>query len=256
MANPLPAGLNVSGEAGVARVFSQAALHLSRGERTTTHAHYAWKLHLGLDAPVWLNCPELKLPPAAGVRGILIPPNLSHSTGAVGGSIAVFFAPGSRHAPWRDDARPRLLDGRMVDRLLSLPLDTADGRQGSEVVELCAEELFPRGVENVDSRVAHCLRALQADPGKGLGALARDCGVSLDHLSRLVRRETGLVLRRHVLWGRLLRALTLPGGNLASVAQAAGFADHAHMTRTFRACLGRAPSEFVTPPEVVAPWSS
>ena len=41
---------------------------------------------------------------------------------------------------------------------------------------------------------------------------------------------------------------------LAAAALAAGFADHAHLTRTYRAYLGRTPSEFKAPPDVVAPW--
>ncbi|MGE0328644.1 MAG: helix-turn-helix domain-containing protein [Polyangiaceae bacterium] len=102
--------------------------------------------------------------------------------------------------------------------------------------------------------MAFCLHQLHAHPGQGLRSLAASTGLTLDHLSRLVSRETGLVLRRHVLWSKLRRALTLRGGNLASVAQGAGFADHAHLTRTFRAFLGRAPSDFASPPEIIAPW--
>lgn len=183
-----------------------------------------------------------------------MPPNVSHSTGAVGTSLAVFIAPGSRGAPWRDDGRPRILAARAADRLLRLPLSVSEGARGADLIELCAEELFPRGNCLVDSRVAFCLQRLHAHPGQGLGSLAASTGLTLDHLSRLVSRETGLVLRRHVLWSKLLRALTLRGGNLASVAQGAGFADHAHLTRTFRAFLGRAPSDFASPPEIIAPW--
>lgn len=246
-------GLNVSGEAGVSRMFSRAALHLSRGQRTTSHAHYAWKLHVGLDAPVWLESAQLSVAPTAGVRGILVPPNFEHATGAVGCSLAVFIAPGSRAAPWRGDDRPLVLEGRVTARLLHMGLRDADRRQ-EDLVDQIARELFSRGDKLADPRVAYSLEQLHLDPGFGLGALAEACGVSLDHLSRLVRRDTGLVLRRHVLWSRLLRALAQPATGLANLAAHAGFADHAHLTRTFRACLGRAPSDFTNPPQIVAPW--
>ncbi len=247
-------GLNVSGEPGLTRMFSRGALHLSCGQRTSTHAHYAWKLHLGLDAPVWVDSPQLKVPPSAGARALLVPPNFTHATGAVGCSLAVFMAPGTRGAPWRDDGRPRVLEQRQVDRLMSVGVLDEDRTGGGVFVEHLARELFPHAISEIDSRVAFCLRRLHEDPDHKLSWLARETGVSLDHLSRLVRRETGLVLRRHVLWSRLLRALAQPPGSLASAAVGAGFSDHAHLTRTFRACLGRVPSEFDAPPQIVAPW--
>jgi transcriptional regulator GlxA family with amidase domain len=43
--------------------------------------------------------------------------------------------------------------------------------------------------------------------------------------------------------------------SVAAAAAAAGFSDHAHMTRSYRAMLGRLPSEFTEPPDVVAPWA-
>ena len=230
-------GLNDSGEAGVSRMFSRSALHLSRGQRTTVHAHYAWKLHVGLDAPVWLESAELSLAPSAGARAILVPPNLQHATGAVGCSLAVFIAPGSRSAPWRGDARPLVLEGRVTQRLLQMGLWDAD-RCTDDLVDLVARELFPGGKRAVDSRVAFSLEQLHLEPSLGLSTLAEACHVSLDHLSRLVRRDTGLVLRRHVLWSRLLRALAQPTMGLASLAAHTGFADHAHLTAMAQNVVG------------------
>jgi transcriptional regulator GlxA family with amidase domain len=89
-----------------------------------------------------------------------------------------------------------------------------------------------------------------------LPELARSAGLSLDRLSRLVTRGTGMRLRRLALWSRLLHLLSTNGahGSVASAAYAAGFADHAHLTRTYRRLLGRAPSEFRAPPDVLQHW--
>jgi AraC-like DNA-binding protein len=55
----------------------------------------------------------------------------------------------------------------------------------------------------------------------------------------------GLPIRPYLLWLKLQRAgAAIAGGaGLSAAAHAAGFADSAHMTRTFRRMLGAAPSE-------------
>jgi AraC-like DNA-binding protein len=54
----------------------------------------------------------------------------------------------------------------------------------------------------------------------------------------------GIPLRPYLAWLRLQRAATaIVGGNsLGEAAHAAGFADAAHMSRTFKRMLGVAPS--------------
>ncbi len=83
----------------------------------------------------------------------------------------------------------------------------------------------------------------------------RAAGLSVERLSRLVSQGTGMRLRSVALWSRLLHLLSNDSavqGNIASAAYAAGFADHAHLTRTYRRMLGRAPSEFRGPAGGVA----
>jgi len=78
----------------------------------------------------------------------------------------------------------------------------------------------------------------------------------LDRLSRLITLNTGLRLRQHVLWNRLLCVLSSNAAysNISVAAFGGGFADHAHLTRTFRAFLGRVPSEFRAPPDALERW--
>jgi AraC-like DNA-binding protein len=68
-------------------------------------------------------------------------------------------------------------------------------------------------------------------------------------------QTTGMRLRQHVLWTRLLGMLSARErhATITAAAVAAGFADHAHLTRTCRAFLGRTPSELGRP-EVVEAW--
>lgn len=246
------------GEDGATRVVTKGALHLSRGQATTKHAHYAWKLHVGIDAPVWLDAAELQVPAHHGARAILVPPGVQHSTGAVGWSMAVFIAPGSRGTPWRSTGSPLILSGHQAQRLIAACHGHASQPSSASPAWM---DQFGRSFLAVrsaapDRRVRLALDLLAKDPARQLQPLATSLNLSLDRLSHLVSAQTGMTLKQHALWSRLLKALSLGAraATLAEVAHQAGFSDHAHMTRTYRRFLGRVPSEFTQPPDVIAPW--
>jgi AraC-like DNA-binding protein len=84
-----------------------------------------------------------------------------------------------------------------------------------------------------------------ADHRMGLVELARAVGSSPFHLSRVFREITEMTLSQYRMRLRVHHALDrIAEGDedLASVAKAAGFADHSHMTRTVVAHFGQAPS--------------
>jgi AraC-like DNA-binding protein len=88
-------------------------------------------------------------------------------------------------------------------------------------------------------------RQLESPPT--LGELAAELGCSPFHVSRSFRRETGQTLRGYL--GRLrarLAADRLAHGelDLTTLALDLGFADHSHLTRTFRREWGMPPSQF------------
>jgi len=244
--------LNDSGDDGLTRLFRRGAVHFSQGNSTTAHAHYAWKIHVGIDAPVWLDVEGRRFEAPA----LVVPPNLVHATGATGLSLAAFVAPGSRATAWRATSRGGPLPARLATRLEDVCRSFEPGAREDTALlvnELCRLAL-PARQGGIDTRVEATLERMDTDVP--LASLAASAGLSLDRLSRLVSHETGLTLRRHAVWSKLLRLLSSPQRHptLAAAAMAAGFSDHAHMTRTYRAYLGRAPSEFSGPPDIVAPW--
>lgn len=260
------AGLNDSGEDGISRIFDRGALHFSRGQHTTSHAHYAWKLHVGIDAPVWLRSADVTFNPSADVRAVLVPPGVQHTTGAVGWSLAVFLAPGGAEAPsslvargWRASGPPKVLSGVTAERICALcrGFDVAQ-RSGNELFanELTKELGAHVAGPTLDARVQAALAQLDENLDTTLSTLARRAGLSLDRLSKLTSQGTGFGLRRHVLWRRVIGFLSTASeyDTIAAGAAAMGFSDHAHMTRTFRQCLGRVPSEFSAPPDAVGKW--
>jgi AraC-like DNA-binding protein len=77
-----------------------------------------------------------------------------------------------------------------------------------------------------------------------LTAVARAVHLSPDRFRHLFIEETGIALRPYVLWLRLERALAayIAGRTLTEAAYAGGFADSAHLSRTFKRMFGISPA--------------
>jgi AraC-like DNA-binding protein len=94
----------------------------------------------------------------------------------------------------------------------------------------------------VVQRVADCTELSSA------AALAKSCGMSLRALQRLFRDYVGAspkwVIRRYRLQEVAARLDNGQPCSLADLAAELGYADHAHLTRDFKAATGRSPSVF------------
>jgi AraC-like DNA-binding protein len=93
-------------------------------------------------------------------------------------------------------------------------------------------------------RLLAVLRAGGVDDATSLEALASSVGLSPSRLMHVFTASIGIPLRPYLAWLRLQRAATaiVKNYSLGDAAHAAGFADAAHMSRTFRRMLGVAPS--------------
>jgi AraC-like DNA-binding protein len=78
-----------------------------------------------------------------------------------------------------------------------------------------------------------------------LDALAAHVAFSPGRLMHLFKEEMGLTVRRYILWQRKLLAMKrlALGDIITTTAHTAGFADFAHLTRTYRQLSGVSPSE-------------
>ena len=250
--------LNDSGEMLFTRIVSGGAVHVSRGERTHAHAHYAWKVVVGLDAPVWCAQAGAITTQIGDSRAIVIPPGLVHEVGGSGWTCTVFSAPGRRNTPWHTGTTAWVPDPAVVRRVVAVCRHLVHQERpatAGQLDEVFALVFSETPSPSVDVRVRKALRRL-GDPEPDLVALARSQRLSLDRLSHLVKHDTGLPLRKHVVWSRLMGLLSegTRYESIASAAAAAGFSDHAHLTRTYRSYLGRLPSDFSGPPDVLQRW--
>jgi AraC-like DNA-binding protein len=93
-------------------------------------------------------------------------------------------------------------------------------------------------------RLMAALRAGGVDDDTSLQELASSVRLSPSRLMHVFTASVGIPLRPYLAWLRVQRAATaiVNESSLGDAAHAAGFADAAHMSRTFRRMLGVAPS--------------
>lgn len=154
----------------------------------------------------------------------------------------------------RDSFEPALHGVLRDAQLRSLSYRMVDAVSGS--VDLS------RGM---DSRIERMLQLIRTNPS----FLQRDdltaaACLSGGRLSHLFQEQVGLSVKRYLLWTKLRRsaAQLAEGQRLTHIAQASGFSDSAHMSRTFRDLFGLQPSFLARQVKVVTdgcspdPWRS
>jgi AraC-like DNA-binding protein len=97
-----------------------------------------------------------------------------------------------------------------------------------------------------DARVMEAIELIRArlDESISLDSLAAAVHLSPDRFRHLFLEQTGVGLRSYVLWLRLEKALAeyVAGNSLTEAAYKSGFADSAHLSRTFKRMFGITPA--------------
>jgi AraC-like DNA-binding protein len=223
------------------------------GAKSGVHQHHALHLLLAVTGSVRFKTEKNGRPREAA--GILTASDAAHEIDARGVEVAlVFLDPESEAGAALAatlDAEARAVTPTERDELLRdlEPMDLI--RTGGDlwlaraVQVLGGAKLRPR--KSVHPRVRQLLRSLRTDADDtdhSLEALARSVKLSPGRLMHAFTASIGLPLRPYLAWLKLQRAAgaIVAGASLTDAAHAAGFADAAHMTRTFRRMFGVAPS--------------
>jgi AraC-like DNA-binding protein len=224
------------------------------GIKGTLHSHHAVQVTFALEGWYRLESADLSVDTAVAA----VAPDARHAITANGTVAFVYIEPESvagRAAVRRLFAKRRLTS---VDTALfgSLPADLLAAYRDPAVTEarlidigralvsrLSGEVEIPTMDERV-SKVIAWANAQLATPIR-LADAAAVAGLSPDRLRHVFVRHTGLPFRTYVLWLRLLRAVEAfsHGESLTNAAHQAGFADSAHLSRTFRRTFGIAAAE-------------
>jgi len=231
-------------------VWPQRVLVLGPGFASAQHRHHAAQFAFGLNGPVIFDNPQ------TGVQRadmLLITPNTLHAHPAFGALGFLYIEPES--VEWARIAR------RTTGEIVSLPFNqrmrsVAHRAAGGDVVAAFSlvETLIGGSLARElpdDSLVSHTIANIHRSLNEPIkvGALANAVHRSPSRLAHRFRQGTGVSIRRYVLWCRLRLALdaALRGSSLTEAAHSAGFADSAHLSRTFRSMFGVPPSFFFKP---------
>ena len=217
------------------------------GFRSTPHRHHCVQLVMTLGGSLrvrggpgrWRRC-----------EAVLVRPDALHEVDALGGTVLLGFVDAESELGAGLCARiagdVAAVDARTVARWRQ-----ALGSLREDSVERWASDYLLRARKSVsvDPRVeavlTHVRRRLATGETLSLASLASIAGLSRSRFMHLFTESLGVPLRPYILWLRLQRgACELIGGaSVSAAAHRAGFADAAHLTRTFRRMLGVTPSE-------------
>jgi AraC-like DNA-binding protein len=217
--------------------------------RNDMHAHHAFQLTFSLGGSFTLHLEDRAI---AGPFAIVAPDTL-HAFEAEGLVALLFIEPESR-------AGRSLLQSMQGQAAVALTADQA--RDAPALIKQAFEHpadprtaLRETGIHIADRIAGHAPRTAEPDrrvrqiikwasdnldASLTINEAARGVGLSPSRASHLFVEETGLAFRTYVLWLRVRRAVDAhtQGATLTEAAQEAGFADSAHLSRTFKRMFG------------------
>lgn len=227
------------------------ALYVGPGHRADLHAHHAVQFCIGLEGPM-----SVRSSPGDNAMqwdGCVVAPEQDHEFDAGGTAVALLYVEpegrdGRRVAATVGLTGIAALDDAVVQRVRTvLGAGVARDRAADRLIDDISVAVgLDVASRPLDARIRRAVQRLQQCRGTFPSGtvVAAEVGVSPDRFRHLWLQEIGLAYRRYVLWLRLRAALMARsrGLSLTEAAHEAGFADSAHLSRTFRRLLGIAPS--------------
>lgn len=231
-----------------------AVFHGTAGDHTR-HRHHAVQVAVGLYGTVRLWAEN---PGAMEARAVVIAADCLHQLDSGPNPMILLYldresVPGRALDDWCSGAA-KPLSPRQGRELVSLLMNPAKidavtiDKVGSAILKSVtsgAHEAFS------DERIARSIASLPRPLPENLtlAAVAHNAGLSPSRYAHLFRAHAGMPLRPYLRWLRLQQALAevARGANLTEAAHAAGFADSAHLSRSFRRTFGIAPNVLLHP---------
>lgn len=224
------------------------------GSQSALHAHHAMHFILAVEGEIGVRTSDNSRWSRAA--GVLTSPDILHAVDARGvDTLLVFLDPESdagamfRHA---FEGPIRLIESAERAALLHGADPSAFVRNGADEWSRGAARILGLTPSDGHRLIHPCVRKLLSLLRDGrfegvvsLDVLADAVGLSPGRLMHVFTESIGIPLRPYLSWLRLQRAAAaIVSGNssLTEAAHAAGFADAAHMTRSFKRMLGVAPS--------------
>ena len=217
------------------------------GDESAPHAHHAMHLLLARSGYLLVQVGDDR----HYAPGVLTAPDVRHAVNSTGSVVVLsFWDPesvdgASLRATFEGDVRLISEDERSA---LLTELPDAPGRDDLDTFTARARNTFaaPTTRPSMHPDVRALLRVLrdEAEIDTSLEALTARVSLSPSRLMHVFTESVGIPLRPYLLWLKLQRAATsiVSGVGLTEAAFEAGFADSAHMSRTFKRMFGMTPS--------------
>lgn len=238
--------------AGRVLIWPGRAVYVGPLLRNEGHAHHAFQISIALESKLTLRAGAGRW---SAYRAVVTAPDQPHRIRCRGEIAQIYVDPeSSAGRVLREQLRDARVRALRIDGLGSLCAALrgwSGGELGADELAATIDEMGPLAACSssgapIDPRVRQALAALHASPGRGvpLAVLADRVALSASRLGMLFRRDTGLPLRRYLLWLRLVDAVQAlsDGISLTEAAHRSGFSDSAHLSRTFRRMFGMPPS--------------
>ena len=217
------------------------------------HAHHAIQIVVALDGMVAIRGEDNRWRRGPG---IIVQPDVLHSFDCSGAMGAMLFVdPESNEGMWLHRALeqeiaivPEARLASTVSELRTFVEQPIESMKVGELIRHCVHALSPGAppARQLDPRVTKVLEAIRArdELRVSLDDAAQLAFLSPSRFAHLFRDQVGLPYSRYMLWRKLTRAMVAIASErtIAAAAQAADFADAAHLTRTFYQMVGMAPS--------------
>lgn len=234
------------------KLYSQLSVYISNDLKTKMHAHHALEIAVSVDDV--LTVYDTRLTKA---NAVIIKPDTPHRISGNGLVISILLDPETR------------LSSEVISLLGSRSTIKLDSAVKSAVVNhfkdytsnhftevgICAllsksiasgKQLEADSRRQIDLRISKVIDAIKSPPHKSIpfNTLTKISGVSESRLMHLFKLETGITIRKFVLWNKLQHAmkLHLTGNSLKNSASLSGFTDAAHFNRVFVSNFGLNPS--------------
>lgn len=234
---------------GAVYLWHEGVLFLGTGIQNEKHCHFTASLNFGLDGTFLFDAEGMQ---PRRMRAVAVAPNVTQSIDSTDvrlvsmqidpeteayGRLARIFAEQGEVVEIPDQIADELIVAAAA--MEAMPNFDPECLWAQALDLVAGKWLLPNVL---DPRVARALDILKRDfPDlPSAGAIASEVGLSAGRFIHLWKAQMGISLRRYILWLRLRHVIFCIsiGQSLTHAAHESGFADSAHLSRTFRSMFG------------------